>query len=185
LQISKRSCKTFVLAKEEFLEMFEIAAKLITQVGQSVCAASFLLVLGLLSIVYHQQPALSHSVYLVARNLDDSICYMKTEEGQIINLNKLCSNSTSNDTVLSTLDQQFLENYQRFLSKRSTSLPSVQAALLQLQQAPQTVIQRAQQVCANIRAGMLQNSALESQESADADLINIMALEFYCPDLDE
>lgn len=165
--------------------MFESSGKLITQLRQFVGTVSLFCVAVLTSGAYHQQPDLSDSVYLVVANLDDSICYMKTEEGQIINLTKLCGANISKDTVLSVRERQFLENYHRFLSKRSSSLPSVQAALLQLQQAPQTVVQYAQQICAYKKSGIVENSALQSQQRVDAEFINTIALEFYCPDLDE
>lgn len=110
---------------------------------------------------------------------------MQTGDGRIINLYQLCVDRKSSNTALSTTDRQFLESYQSFLRKRLGTSPLVQTALAQLQQAPQSIVERAKGVCAAIRTGKPQNSTPPPQGNIDADLINTMALEYYCPDLDD
>ncbi len=159
----------------------------ISQIGRWVWAMSLLLAPCSISIFYEQQPAVAQLSYLVASDPGDLICYMQTEDGRIINLSKLCvdKQSTYNYKAISTTDQQFLRNYQSFLRKRLGTSPLVQTALSQLQQAPQTVVERARRVCAAMSSGVAQNSPPPPQGNIDADLINTMAVEYYCPNLDD
>ena len=140
-----------------------------------------LLIASSISILYSQQPSRSQS-----SNQGSFICYLETENGRIINLDKLCGNITNNSVAsLSATDQKFLESYKHFLSKRSPTLSSVQIALSQLQQFPQGVVQRAIRVCTERKSGISHNQVKLPQEAVDADLINLMALEYYCPELDD
>lgn len=157
-----------------------------SKIGRFICTVSWLLVHCSIGILGHQKSALSESAYLVAIDPGDLVCYMQTRDGRIINLNKLCiNNNRSNQTVLSTTDQQFLEEYQSFLRKRAGTSPLVSIAFTKLQQSPQAVVERAQEVCATIRSGNQQNSTQQPQRNIDADLINTMAVDYYCPDLDD
>ena len=140
-----------------------------------------LLIASSISVIYFQQPLRSQS-----SNQGSFICYLETENGRIINLDKLCGNITNNSVAsLSATDKKFLESYKYFLSKRSPTLSSVQIALSQLQQFPQGVVQRAIRVCTERKSGILHNQVKLPQEAIDADLINLMALEYYCPELDD
>ncbi|AFZ12833.1 hypothetical protein Cri9333_1952 [Crinalium epipsammum PCC 9333] len=143
-----------------------------------------LLIASSISVFYFQQPLRSQS-----SNQGSFICYLETENGRIINLDKLCGNITNitNNSVasLSATDQKFLESYKYFLSKRSPTLSSVQIALSQLQQFSQGVVQRAIRVCTERKSGISHNQVKLPQEAVDADLINLMALEYYCPELDD
>ncbi len=158
--------------------MFKMAVQQISKVRQSLPTVSTLLIASLLTILYTPLPSLPQS-----SAEGDLICYLQTEDRQIINLSKLCG-STTPKPALSVTDQQFLETYRSFLSKRSRTLPSIVAALSQLQQSPQAVVERATRICTDIKSGTLSRDQLP-QGTVDSDLINLMALEYYCPELDD
>ena len=134
--------------------MFKIGVQQISKVSQSLPTISRLLIASLISILYTQQPSLSQS------NAEgDLICYLQTEDKRIVNLSKLCGLTTPKPT-LSVTDQQFLKTYKSFLSKRSRTLPSIVAALSQLQQSPPAVVERATRICINIKSGTLNRDQL-------------------------
>lgn len=117
-------------------------------------------------------------------NPEDSICYMQTADGRTINLSNLCGGRRTVATpALSGTDQQFLGEYQSFLNRRINTSPHVRTALAQAQRSPQSVVERARGVCSSIQAGISPDSTVE--QTIDADLINTMALEYYCPEFDE
>lgn len=117
-------------------------------------------------------------------NPEDAICYMQTADGRAINLSNLCGGRRTGATpALSGTDQQFLAEYQNFLSRRINTSPLVRTALAQAQQSPQSVVERARSVCSSIQAGRHPDSTVG--QTIDADLINTMALEHYCPEFDE
>lgn len=136
-----------------------------------------LLIVTFLGVIIHQQPALSGSNYL-NKNASDLVCYMQASDGKIISLDKLCGSSENN--VLSTIDRQFLENYQRSLKKR-LSVSLSQVALSRIQQQPQALITKAQSICQAIRSGMPTES-LNPQGKAEVDIINALAPKYYCPE---
>jgi hypothetical protein len=116
-------------------------------------------------------------------NPEDSICYMQTADGRTLNLSNLCGGRRTVATpALSGTDQQFLAEYQNFLSRRINTSPLVRTALAQAQQSPQSVVERARGVCSSIQAGIPDSTV---EQTIDADLINTMALEYYCPEFDE
>jgi len=157
-----------------------------SKIGRLVYTVSLLLVPCSIGVLYHQQSAFSQSAHLVAIDPGDLVCYMQTRDGRIINLNKLCiNNNRRNEIILSTTDQQFLEEYQNFLRKRVGTSPLVSTALAQLRRSPQAIVERAKGVCATIRTGKPQNSTQQPQGNIDADLINTMAVDYYCPNLDD
>lgn len=158
--------------------MSKMAVKRISKVRQSLCTVSTLLIASSITILHPQPPSLSQS-----NAVGDLICYLQAEDGRIINLSKLCGLTTPSP-ALSVTDQQFLETYRSFLSKRSRTLPSIVAALSQLQQSPQAVVERATRICTDIKSGTLSRDQLP-QGAIDSDLINTMALKYYCPELDD
>lgn len=117
---------------------------------------------------------------LAAIDLEESICYMHTRDGQVVNLNKLC---TGKDTPISLTDQRFLEKYQSLLRRRLSVSPAVQTALVQTQQNPQAAVQRAQAICTAIRTG--QPQAQPPTELIDADIFDTIAPKYYCPELND
>ncbi|MBD2386670.1 DUF732 domain-containing protein [Cylindrospermum sp. FACHB-282] len=111
---------------------------------------------------------------------------MQTNEGQIINLSKLCGINKIQvlKSKLSTTDQQFLEDYKSFLRKRQRGLPLINNALSKAQQSPEDIVQHAKRICSSIKTGTPENSQ-EISANIDADIINTMAVEYYCPELDD
>jgi hypothetical protein len=129
---------------------------------------------------------LSESGNSLALASEDFVCYMQSNDGQIINLTKLCS-INNNEVVksnLSTTDKQFLENYKSFLRQRQRGSPLINNALSQAQESPEDIVQRAKRICASIKTGTSKNSQVNSG-NIDADIINTMAVEYYCPELDD
>jgi hypothetical protein len=149
-------------------------------VKQRFFAVSKLIASCVVSAFCVQLPALSQPVM----NPEDSICYMQTSNGRTLNLSNLCSGRRTVATpALSGTDQQFLAEYQNFLGRRMNTSPLVRTALVQAQQSPQSIVDRARGVCSSIQAGISPESTAE--QAIDADLINTMALEHYCPEFDE
>ncbi|WP_171575593.1 hypothetical protein [Leptolyngbya sp. Cla-17] len=130
----------------------------------------------------HPQPAFSQTNFLTALKPEDFICYMKMNDGRVLNLTNLCSGKSETVSDFSTTDQRFLDEYRSFLGKRSAKLPAVQAALLQAQQNPQAVLQRAQAVCTALRTGQPQPT---TAEPVGEDLFTTLAPEYFCPELDD
>lgn len=149
-------------------------------VKQRFFAVSQLIASCAVSAFCVQLPALSQPMM----NPEDSICYMQTADGRTINLSNLCGGRRTVATpALSGTDQQFLGEYQSFLNRRINTSPHVRTALAQAQRSPQSVVERARGVCSSIQAGISPDSTVE--QTIDADLINTMALEYYCPEFDE
>lgn len=164
------------------LRLFEFAEQRITRTSRSRRFLAVLLAFSAIGVLNHPKSVLSQSNDLMALNPGDLVCYMQTIEGQVINLNKLCGDGKGRVSTLSSLDQRFLDRYQLLLSKRAANLPSVQAALLQAQQNPQAVLQRAQAICTALRTGQPQTQTLGQ---VGDDLFATMAPKYYCPDLDD
>jgi hypothetical protein len=110
------------------------------------------------------------------------VCYVQLGNQRVINLTNLCGVGESNQ--LSVMDQRFLHDYQRSLKARSRPSPQVQAALLEVEQNPQTIVQQAKNVCTKIQNGMLQ-APISQPNRMDSVLVNQLALEHYCPDLND
>lgn len=140
-----------------------------------LCSSGFL---------FTQEPARSNPRSILALDASDMLCYMQTADGRVINLSKLCGSRNRNYPVLSTIDQAFLARYQEYLRTRLGGLPQTQTALAQAQQNPQAIIQRAQATCAIIQSGE-SAPAMSSLAQIDAKVVKDLALNYYCPNLDD
>lgn len=136
-----------------------------------------LLAACVLSVFQTQSSALSRSI---AAQPSDLICYMQNNSGSVINLSRFCAGGRAT-IALSSTDQRFLELYERSLEKQSGGLRSVQAALSEAQQNPRLVVERAQAVCTTLRESQPQPTS----RRANRDILATIALEYYCPELDE
>lgn len=167
--------------------MFKISTLFLKRSRRAIAPINALLLASAILTLSDQPPALSQSTAG-----EDLICYFQTQNGQVLNLSKLCGHSKQKPVVatpapmsaLSTTDQQFLETYQGFLSKRAKSSPAAVVALAQSQQSPQAIVERAMKICTAVKTGTLSQGQLP-QGSVDSDLINTMAFEYYCPELDD
>lgn len=164
------------------LKLFALAGKRVKRTGRSPSLFTLLLASAAIGVLHAPQVALSQASFLTALNPDDFLCYMQTSDGRVLNLSKLCGGKEGTVNALSTTDQSFLDDYRSFLSKRSTKLPAVKAALLQAQQNPQAVLQRAQAVCTALRTGQPQPT---TTGQVGDDLFATLAPEYFCPELDE
>ena len=160
----------------EISKMLRFAAKRLRQTRRSLSTV-LLLTVGAISILQSQQPALSRSNYAIATRQTDLICYMQNSSGSVINLSRFCAED--GDTVaISTTDRRFLELYQRSSEGRSSS-PSVQA------QNPQALVERAQALCTAARSRQSQPQIRRVRGSFETLTFEALALEYYCPELDE
>lgn len=148
---------------------------------RSLSITSLLILFSAIGVL-HQRVALSQSNYLVAVDPEDSICYMQTSDGRVLNLSKLCKGRKPVVPTISTVDQQFLERFQEFLERRANGSPAVQTLISQAQQNPQSIIQRAQAVCTALRTGEAQPGF---GDQVGDDLYQTMAPDYYCPGLDD
>lgn len=164
----------------ELLEMLGFTVKCVRQTRRSLSTA-LLFAACAINVLQAQQSALSQSSYSIATKPSDLICYMQNSNGSVINLSRFCAGD-GNTVAIPTTDQRFLELYQRSLEGRSGGSPSVQAALSQTQQNPRLVVERAQAVCTAIRT---RQSQPQTSRQVGRDSFATLALEYYCPELDE
>lgn len=115
----------------------------------------------------------------------DAICYMETADGRVLDLSRFCGRQNNRLVSLSSLDQRFLSDYQATMRRRYRRLPAAQTALSQSQQNPQAVIQRAREACTRVQNGMLPELALLGEGRVDSAIVNDLALNRYCPDLND
>lgn len=110
-----------------------------------------------------------------AANPKDAICYVELQDGQVIDLSRICGGSKGR-VALSSLDQQFLNAYQSTLKNRYGRSPSSN---------PQALVERAKGVCTSVRNGLSPSLTAFSQPGLDATVMGDLALGHYCPELDD
>jgi hypothetical protein len=136
-------------------------------------------------VIDREQTALSLPTAPVTIDPRDSICYIEVTSGRVLDLSQICSAEANRPVSLVSLDRRFMNDYQAALNQRYRQLPAAQTALAQSQQNPQAVLQRARNACARIQNGMLPELALLNEGKADSSIVNQLALNHYCPDLDD
>jgi len=158
------------------LKLLRFAAKRSRKIKRSLNTV-LLLTVGAISILQSQQPALARSSYAIATKPTDLICYMQNSSGSVINLSRVCAED-SNTVAISTTDRRFLDLYRRSSEGRSSSL-SAQA------QNPQSLVERAQALCTAARSSQSQPQIRRVRGSFETLTFEALALEYYCPELDE
>jgi hypothetical protein len=154
--------------------------KYINKSIKALAMATGVLTIATVKVVIHQVPAQSRFDYPVVPSSDNPVCYMQLPDGHILNLNSLCVDKVPQEP-LSTKDKQFIEEYKGFLR----SYPQAQAALSRLvENNPQTIIQRAAEVCKELRTGVVSASRV-AQPKIDADILNTLASEYYCREFND
>lgn len=156
--------------------MLGFAVKRLRQTRRSLNTA-LLFAACAIGVLRSQSPALSQSSYAIATRQTDLICYMQNSNGSVINLSRFCARD-GDTAAISTTDRRFLELYQRSSEGRSRS-PSVQA------QNPQSLVERAQALCTAARSGQSQPQTRRVRGSFETLTFEALALEYYCPELDE
>jgi hypothetical protein len=151
----------------------------IVKFGMSILPCSFIFLLL-------QPAAWSESGNSTVNAARDFLCYMQRSDGQVINLTKLCGikKNTVVETAISPMDKQFLEQYKFFLKKRLGGSPLISSALSQAEASPENVVKRARGICGAMQSRNPANLDAISR-NIDADIINTMAVEYYCPELDD
>ncbi|MEB3294039.1 MAG: DUF732 domain-containing protein [Synechococcales bacterium] len=114
----------------------------------------------------------------------DSLCYIKLEDGRVINLNQLCGVDSKPMINLSDLDRRFLYDYQNKLRQRLGRSPLAENAILQAQQDPQAIVQRARAACSQIQQGMPPALTAIGSGGAENAFIGKLAIVHYCADLE-
>jgi len=147
---------------------------------KSLAIATGALILATVEVFIHQVPAQSRFDYPVVPSSDNPVCYMQLLDGRIFNLNSLCVDRIPKKP-LSTKDKQFIEEYKGFMR----SYPQAQSALSRLvENNPQSIIQRAAEVCKELKTGVVSDSRV-AQPDIDADILNTLASEYYCREFND
>jgi len=147
---------------------------------KALAIATGTLTIATVEVFIHQVPAQSRFDYPVVSSSDNPVCYMQLSDGRIFNLHSLCVDRIPKKP-LSTKDKQFIEEYKGFLR----SYPQAQAALSRLvENNPQSVIQRAAEVCNELKTGVVSDSRV-AQPDIDADILNTLASEYYCREFND
>lgn len=116
--------------------------------------------------------------YPIVPNADSSVCYMRTNSGSVLNLDRLCGEKTV-ETIIQTRDQQFLEEYLGLLATSPTLDPQLKQVA---QNNPRQILQAASSVCNALRTGA-ERSLGENKISVDRDILVNLSTEYYCRDL--
>jgi hypothetical protein len=132
------------------------------------------LLISLLGSVHYSVLASQQFNYPTVSDANSSVCYMRTNSGSVLNLDHLCGERTSE--IISTKDQQFLEEYLGLL----TTSPTLDPQLKQVaQKNPQDILQAASSVCNALRTGDTSN-IWKNQIPVDRDILVNLSTEYYC-----
>jgi hypothetical protein len=129
-----------------------------------------------------QNPSLSNATNWTKQlslKQDNPFCFMQTSDNRVINLSQLCGSSTA----LTPFDQRFLSRYQSRLNQRIAKLPA--SVKVKLPKSQEALVARAKQACAEIAAGRHPNFPTLTPGTIDADIVNKLALQHYCPELND
>lgn len=144
-------------------------------------ASNLLVITLLMSIVESPNQSVLASQqfnYPIVPNADSSVCYMRTNSGSVLNLDRLCGEKTV-ETIIQTRDQQFLEEYLGLLATSPTLDPQLKQVA---QNNPRQILQAASSVCNALRTGA-ERSLGENKISVDRDILVNLSTEYYCRDL--
>ncbi|MBW4488321.1 MAG: hypothetical protein KME12_11085 [Trichocoleus desertorum ATA4-8-CV12] len=143
-------------------------------------ASSLLVITVLMSLVgnpNHSVLASQQFNYPTISNTDSSVCYMRTNSGSILNLDRLCAERTIE--IIQTKDQQFLEEYLGLLESSPTLDPQLKQVA---QKNPRRILQTASAVCHALRTGT-GSTFWENKIPADRDTLVNLSTEYYCREL--
>lgn len=157
--------------------------KFVHHVGQRLQWIGGLFAACVLPVVYLPEAVQAQPSDVIAAEPSDFLCYMETNDGDVVDLTRLCGGPTT--LLVSTVsrrDQQFLDRYTSLLEQRSRGNPSVQAVVAQAQSSPDSIVNRAKAICSSMRAG--QPSPISLAEIG-GDLLQTMAPKYFCPELDD
>ena len=110
-------------------------------------------------------------------NADASACYMRTNAGSILNLDRLCGEKTVEKPP--TRDQQFLEEYLGLLASSPTLDPQLKQVA---QKDSQQILQAALGVCNALRTGT-EGTFWNNKIPVDRDILVNLSTEYYCREL--
>ena len=155
--------------------------KYIRKFRKAFSRATAVLILATLKEFTHQLPAQSQVNNPALSNADNLFCYMQTEDRQIVSLENLCNVKKQKLIELSSKDRQFIEDYKKLLK----GYPKAQTALSRIvEQNPQIIIRKAAELCNELKNGKISKSRIEQPE-LDADILNSVAPEYYCPQFND
>jgi len=135
------------------------------------------LLIGLLGSPSHSVLASQQFNYPIVPNADSSVCYMRTNSGSILNLDRLCAERTVE--IIQTKDQQFLEEYLDLLESSPTLDPQLKQVA---QQNSRHILQAASDVCHALRTGT-KSSLWQNKIPVDRDILVNLSTEYYCREL--
>jgi hypothetical protein len=144
----------------------------------------FIAVIYLLALTENNQTAYASLAipslnYPIAPDPDSLICYMQITDGYVLNLERICGNSSLEPRqMLSSRDRQFIEEYEGFVQNLSVD----QSNLLQTSATnPVELIRRAADVCNVLRTG----NPHPQVPTADQEILVRLAAEYYCQEFDD
>ena len=149
--------------------------------NSKLLTASSLLVSALLASLVekpnHSALASEQFNYPTVPNADSSACYMRTNSGSVLNLDRLCGGRTVE--AVSPRDQQFLEEYLGLLTTSPTLNPQLRQVA---QKDSHGILQAASGVCNALKTGT-ESTFWQNQIPVDRDILVNLSTEYYCREL--
>lgn len=144
----------------------------------------FLIFLSLISMVTfqlisYQLPVLAKFKQPIAPKINSLVCYMQTESGVVLNLTNLCQPEKVIQ-FLSERDRKFIKDYKKLL----VSYPQGQTILSIAEDNPELIIKKASQICNELKTGIVSEQRI-NRPDIDADVLNYIAPEYYCPEFSD
>lgn len=113
--------------------------------------------------------------HFAVSDADSFLCYIETSSGSVVDLGRLCEQRIPPE-ILSTQDQQFLEEYLGLL----TTSPTLDPRFAQAAQAnPRRLLQTARDACNALRAGT-EERFWRNERLVDRDILTALSGEYYC-----
>jgi hypothetical protein len=125
----------------------------------------------------HSALAFEQFNYPAVPNTDSSVCYMETNSGSILNLDRLCGERTVE--AIQPRDQQFLEEYLGLLASSPTLDPQLRQVA---QKDSRRIFQAASDICNALRTGT-ESNFWKNKISVDRDILVNLSTEYYCREL--
>ena len=118
----------------------------------------------------------------------DYLCFFTTNSGEVVDLSESICHSKKSKQGGAKTDKAFIEEYKT----RAMKHPDVRDNLLaQIQNSPESDIERAKSVCTDLKAGLTLDEIQEDQAEENvgragivkASIINNLATKYYCPEM--
>lgn len=118
----------------------------------------------------------------------DYLCFLTTNSGEVVDLSNSICHSKESKHAGAKADKAFIEEYK----SRAMRHPDVRDNLIaQIQNSPESDIERAKGVCTDLKAGLTLDEIQEDQAQENVgrasmvktSIINSLATKYYCPEM--